>query len=444
MANKDKEQIFAQTTRLHRLLIIKNGFKKMKLSLAKITTALAFALTIIAIATYQIIQLSRAATFLDELSGFVAVLVSILILPLGFFLMLYIFGVPKGAYRINTMMRRISVKNNMGEVPMLVDIEQLEDSNVVVYEFVGYGIPLRYYEDNTSEIESALNANIVKIRQSSSKHRVFVYAVGYDHSLPQILPWKNELVPKKDFEILLGQSLLGDVIVDMNKIPHMLIGGSTGSGKSVLLKSLIYQCYVKDAEIYIADFKGGLDFNGKWRTIANVEIDIDQLIDRLESIVKELENRKRLFYEENAINICDYRSKSGKKCRRIVFACDEIAEILDKTGLDKNDKEKVAKVENLLSTIARQGRAFGINLILATQRPDATILSGQIRNNIDYRACGRADDVLSKIVLDNTDASEKIPKDEQGLFLDNMGEVFRAYYFNEEDIEIKWGGEHEH
>ena len=47
-------------------------------------------------------------------------------------------------------------------------------------------------------------------------------------------------------------------------------------------------------------------------------------------------------------------------------------------------------------------------------------------------------------MLDNTDASEKIPKDEQGLFLDNMGEVFRAYYFDEEDIEIKWGGEHEH
>ena len=117
-----------------------------------------------------------------------------------------------------------------------------------------------------------------------------------------------------------------------------------------------------------------------------------------------------------------------------MFACDEVAELLDKTGLEKAAKEKVVKVENLLSTIARQGRAFGINLILATQRPDANILSGQIRNNIDYRACGRADDVLSKIVLDNTDASEKIPKYEQGLFLDNMGTLFRAFYFRESDI----------
>lgn len=70
---------------------------------------------------------------------------------------------------------------------------------------------------------------------------------------------------------------------------------------------------------------------------------------------------------------------------------DEVAEILDKTGLTKEEKEQVTRIENRLSTIARQGRAFGIHLFLSTQRPDANILSGQIKNNIGYRICGRAD-----------------------------------------------------
>lgn len=109
--------------------------------------------------------------------------------------------------------------------------------------------------------------------------------------------------------------------------------------------------------------------------------------------------------------------------KRIVIAFDEVAEVLDKTGLDKDQKAKVMKVEELLATIARLGRAFGIHLILSTQRPDANILSGQIRNNIDGRYCGRADDVLSKIILDNTLASEEIPKNEQGLFLAQDGTV---------------------
>ena len=85
-----------------------------------------------------------------------------------------------------------------------------------------------------------------------------------------------------------------------------------------------------------------------------------------------------------------------------------------KTGADNERKKLLAQIENKLSTIARQGRAFGIHLILATQRPDATIIPGQIRNNMDFRVCGRADSVLSQIILDNTSAAEQIPKDARG------------------------------
>ena len=67
-------------------------------------------------------------------------------------------------------------------------------------------------------------------------------------------------------------------------------------------------------------------------------------------------------------------------------------------------------------------------MILATQRPDATIIPGQIKNNLDFRVCGRADNILSQIILDNTSAAEQIPKDARGRFILGDGTVFQGYY----------------
>jgi S-DNA-T family DNA segregation ATPase FtsK/SpoIIIE len=117
---------------------------------------------------------------------------------------------------------------------------------------------------------------------------------------------------------------------------------------------------------------------------------------------------------------------------RIIVACDEIAEVLDKTGLEKNEKALVEQIESKLSTIARLGRAFGIHLALATQRPSVEILKGQIKNNIGYRVCGRADKVLSQIILDNSDGADKISPNDQGMFLTNTGTLFKAYYIDDD------------
>ena len=106
----------------------------------------------------------------------------------------------------------------------------------------------------------------------------------------------------------------------------------------------------------------------------------------------------------------------------------------NRVALHKEQKEQVAQVESRLATIARQGRAFGIHLILATQRPDANILAGQIKNNIDCRICGRADNVLSQIILDSTDAADRIPKTSRGRFLLHDGTVFQAFLFDDKTI----------
>lgn len=330
-------------------------------------------------------------------------------------------------------MARITVKNGIGEAPFLADVRPIPHSDLKEYEFFGYGIPRDFYEDNIPEIEAALNAIVAEIRDGRDKrHTTLVLADPHAIDVPE--RWADHLISHQDFILNIGKSVLGYERIDLNLIPHMLIGGSTGSGKTVLLKNLLYQCYCKGARVYVADFKGGIDFSYAWEQLVHVDTTIDALIETLDNIVSELNERKIIFREQGYANFADYCNDHPIELRRIIFACDEIAELLDKSGLDKAEKEQVALVEKSLSTIARQGRAFGIHLILATQRPDATILNGQIRNNLDYRICGRADDVLSKIVLDKTDASERIPKYERGLFLTNFDHLVRAFYFTDDDL----------
>lgn len=343
-------------------------------------------------------------------------------------------GTPIGATNTNENLWRIGLTNHAGEVPLLLRKYKETDSEVTIMEFVPNGIPRTEWEDKQEKIETALDIYIVKIEEGKNKKCLILHTVTGDCKLPKFMYWQEKYLSNNDFELVLGQSMLGKITVNLAKIPHILLGGSTGSGKSVLLKLLIMQCVKKDADVYIADFKGGVDFSPVWHTKCKIIIDENNLLNILTEIVDELENRKTLLRESGCANIGEYNERYGKQLKRIIFACDEVAEVLDKTGLSKEAKETVTKIEGKLSVMARQGRAFGIHLIFATQRPDANILTGQIRNNIDYRVCGRADNVLSQIILDNTEAADSIPKDSQGLFITHDKTIFQGFLFDEKTV----------
>ena len=170
-------------------------------------------------------------------------------------------------------------------------------------------------------------------------------------------------------------------------------------------------------------------------------------LSELEKIENVLKDRQALFAKVSEQEGIPYSSldafnrlRSENPLHRIVVVIDELAELTDTTGMSKPQKEMSTTIIGKLSMIARLGRAFGINLIISTQRPDANILPGQIKNNLaGGRVCGKADNVLSQIILDNTDAATLIPKDSQGLFLDEFGTIFRGYLFDNSKIK---GGHH--
>lgn len=339
---------------------------------------------------------------------------------------------PFGRRAAKDQLQCIGLVNHAGMPPDLLRKRRDKDNaRVAVWEFRNQSIPLQEWEKKRLAIETALGITIVKLTYAKGKSRVLVYAVPAGDDLPEVLKWKDSYLSLDSFVLVLGESYTGPVTVNLTHIPHILLGGSTGSGKSVLLKLLLMQALRKGAEVYIADFKGGVDFPKVWHEKCRMCFTEEDLCDTLDRLVEELERRKSALKALGCPNIDAYNEIAERPLQRLIFACDEVAEVLDKTGRSKEDKELLAQIENRLSTIARLGRAFGIHLILATQRPDANIIPGQIKNNMDFRVCGRADSVLSQIILDNTSAAEQIPKDARGRFITGDGIVFQGYLFDE-------------
>lgn len=342
---------------------------------------------------------------------------------------------PFGRKAAHDQLQSIGLINHAGMAPTL--LRKRRDKNnprVVVWEFQNQSIPLTAWEDKRAAVEAALDVSIVKMTYGKGKSRVLVYAVPAQVSLPEVLPWQDEYLSPESFVLVLGESLLGPVTVNLANIPHILLGGSTGSGKSVLLKLLLMQAIRKGAEVCIADFKGGVDYPKKWRQKCRMCFTEADLLYTLDQLAAVLEYRKERLADTGCKDLDAYNEATGENLPRLVFACDEVAELLDKTGRSKEDRERLGKIENRLATLARLGRAFGIHLILATQRPDANIIPGQIRNNMDFRVCGRAESVLSQIILDNSSAAEQIPKDARGRFITGDGTVFQGYLFNKGQI----------
>lgn len=433
MTTTNRDDINRRTENRHLLRRLCAGVDSVK------TVPIMRLLLAVFLAAMALLWVFRGAVFVTDAFGPLAKLFDALVQILlavctvvGFIAILIIMGTPWGSKRAREDLQKIGLINHAGEAPILVSKKQDKNNpRLTVWEFDPCGIPLQEWEDKQARIETALNIIIAKMVWGAGRKIIRVYAVPAESDFPALLRWNDKFLSADNFVLVLGESLLGPVTVNLAHIPHILLGGSTGSGKSVLLKLLLMQALRKGAEIYIADFKGGVDFPKVWHKKCRMCFTEADLLYTLNQLVAVLEYRKSRLAETGCPDLDAYNRATGENLPRLVFACDEVAEVLDRTGRSKEDKELLGQIENRLATIARQGRAFGIHLILATQRPDATIIPGQIRNNMDFRVCGRADSVLSQIILDNTSAAEQIPKDARGRFILHDGTIFQGYLFDE-------------
>ena len=182
-------------------------------------------------------------------------------------------------------------------------------------------------------------------------------------------------------------------IADLQELAHLLVAGTTGSGKTIFLHSLIYQFIQKNIELYLIDGKNGHEF-GKYQDRANVVIESDEVVGVINKIIQNMEDRYTY----------DYLSDS----KPIVVIVDEFVDLI----MQKNI------VEDLFVRLAQKGRGAKIHLILATQRPDSSILKGVLRSNLPSRVAFKVQkSTESKIILDETGAENLFGKGDM-LFSD--------------------------
>lgn len=327
----------------------------------------------------------------------------------------------------------IGLKNKTGAYPQL--LRKKQNGKSIELTFASSGISYDIWEDQILKIENALDITISQIQTGRRDFQIIVKGYDGKYDWNKSIPWTKRYINKIDNNLTIGRSVEGNILISLDTYAHILIGGMTGSGKTILLKQLLLQCIVKDYQVYIADFKLGVDYTNSWKKKCIFVTTTSAVINNLKEITTELDNRLTLFAEHGCKDINAFNEMIDGKIDRIVFACDELAELLDTTGMSKEEKAQIKEIESCISKIARLGRAVGIHLILATQRPDADVLNGQIKSNMTYRLCGRANEVLSRIILDSTDASKLIPTDSRGIFINQDGLRIKGFDIKNEDLE---------
>lgn len=328
----------------------------------------------------------------------------------------------------------IGFKGKDGSVPFFIDQKENGKKKILLFKSV---IPLNDWKNYKERLETGLDCNILSIQNGKSKRIIKMVTVSSEYRIPDYLRWNDSYIDPDEGVVIVGISLLEPITFNLNSTAHVLIAGETGSGKSVILRCCLWQMAYKGAKIYMFDFKGGIEFNSDFEKFGAVITDRKKAIALLDEILVENQLRMEELKRTNVKNIVEYNKKATTKMCRICMFCDEVAEMMDKRGAGKVDKELIEQISGKVSTITRLCRATGINVFLGVQRPDANVITGQIKSNLPVRICGRfADRPPSEIVLDNAAACE-LP-DIKGRFLFKSGyEVmeFQSFFFKDgEDL----------
>ncbi len=213
----------------------------------------------------------------------------------------------------------------------------------------------------------------------------------------------------------LGRNVSGEPIFkDVSKMPHLLIAGATGSGKSIMIHSLILSLLYKNSPemlrlIMIDPKRVELSvYDGIPHLLAPVITENKKSIGVLRWAIQEMESRYQTLLEAGARDIKSYNTNSGKMIPYIVIVIDELADLMTSYGRE---------VEGSIIRLAQMARATGLHLIVSTQRPSVEVITGLIKANITSRiALQVASQIDSRTILD-TPGAEKLLGNGDALFI---------------------------
>ena len=220
-------------------------------------------------------------------------------------------------------------------------------------------------------------------------------------------PEYKKMSPKADLPVALGKGTGGEnIALDLAKMPHLLIAGATGSGKSVALNAIVAGLLMErspaDMRMLLVDPKRVelTPYNGIPHLLCPVIVEVDQVVGMLKGVINEMMTRYRQMEEIGVRNIEGYNKRMrDDKMPFLLVVVDELADLMMTAAFD---------VEQSLCRLAQLGRATGIHLILATQRPSVDVVTGLIKANFPSRiSFGVTSHIDSRTILD-TNGAEKL------------------------------------
>ena len=291
--------------------------------------------------------------------------------------------------------------------------------SVTRYEFVlDQGVKLSKLTNLADDIALALGATGVRIAPIPDKISVVGIEVPNKHVTPVFI---RDVIESRDFTehrsktaFALGRDIAGrNVIGDIEKLPHVLIAGTTGSGKSVctnsLIISLLYKSTPDEVRFIMVDPKMVelAPYNGIPHLLIPVVTDPKKAAGALQWAVFEMMKRYKTFSENGVKKLEEYnklaRATEGMETLpSVVVVIDELADLM---------LVAAKEVEESICRVAQMGRAAGVHLVIATQRPSADVITGLMKANIPSRiAFAVASSLESRIILDNTGAEKLVGK----------------------------------
>lgn len=214
--------------------------------------------------------------------------------------------------------------------------------------------------------------------------------------------WKNH---RCKLPITLGRDVAGTpTVVNLEKMPHLLISGATGTGKTIainsIIMSLLYTKKPDELKFILIDPKRVefTHYNNLPHLLAPVVVDLKEIVSTLKWTVAEMERRYKIFQEAHKRDIDVYNTEIEEKMPYIIVIIDELADLMAMAASD---------VEASIVRIAQMARAVGIHLVVATQRPSVDVITGLIKANITSRvAFAVASQVDSRTILDMAGAEK--------------------------------------
>ncbi|CAN7362627.1 FtsK/SpoIIIE domain-containing protein [Paenibacillus sp. LjRoot56] len=230
----------------------------------------------------------------------------------------------------------------------------------------------------------------------------------YKEPLAESVPFDESTLDGCDgWKICMGESREGVIHHDFDKIPHLVVAGTTRYGKSVFLKNVIttlIHTQPDSVRITLIDLKGGLAFNRfkDAKQVVEVAKDVNESLTELRKIHTDMVKRQKYFLAKGYEDIKEARMK-----QRDFIIIDEAAELASQGEPDNAVKKLKVECEHIIAEIARIGGGLGFFLTLCTQYPTADTLPRQVKQNCDAKLCFKLQtDTASRVVLDEGGAED--------------------------------------